>query len=247
MAAELEKLAKYYTDKSNKPRADLYTALAAEERAIGGLETVIPVQLTPKTATKSSVIAPKTELITALSPETQRLVEQMRNDGYTVYDLAGKTPAVLRTEGMKFWYVNPALETATAVPALVAFKKKPSEFFLRRSKNTPFEKQLKLLEEEKEKVKRKYPDAGLIVRLGKPSEWSEAAFEHFKATGVRIFGKDYGYNYTWVNAYESDQVGARRAIVGDWNETHGLGVDFDRPDGVGSGLGLAPLVEIPRK
>lgn len=33
MAAELDKLAQYYREKQNTPRADFYTALAAEERA----------------------------------------------------------------------------------------------------------------------------------------------------------------------------------------------------------------------
>ncbi|MEK7616640.1 MAG: hypothetical protein AAB414_01150, partial [Patescibacteria group bacterium] len=43
MAAELDKLAQIYEGKGNRPRAALYKALAAEERAIGGPETVIPV------------------------------------------------------------------------------------------------------------------------------------------------------------------------------------------------------------
>lgn len=49
MAVELEKLAQYYQTKGNQPRANLYTALAAEERAIGGLETVQIIE-TPKTS-----------------------------------------------------------------------------------------------------------------------------------------------------------------------------------------------------
>lgn len=44
MAQELEKLAHYYTEQRNQPRANLYKALAAEERAIGGPETVVPVE-----------------------------------------------------------------------------------------------------------------------------------------------------------------------------------------------------------
>ncbi len=43
MAAELDKLAQLYVERGNSPRAALYKALASEERAIGGPETVIPV------------------------------------------------------------------------------------------------------------------------------------------------------------------------------------------------------------
>lgn len=49
MAAELEKLAKYYWDRDNQPRENLYTTLAEEERAIGGPETVVPVRQTTPT------------------------------------------------------------------------------------------------------------------------------------------------------------------------------------------------------
>lgn len=44
MAAELDKLASHYRGKGNDPRADLYSTLAAEERATGGPETVVSVQ-----------------------------------------------------------------------------------------------------------------------------------------------------------------------------------------------------------
>lgn len=40
MSAELEKLAGYYKERGNQPRAALYAALATEERAIDGPETV---------------------------------------------------------------------------------------------------------------------------------------------------------------------------------------------------------------
>lgn len=193
--------------------------------------------------------AVSTEAPTPLSPETQRLVEQLRQDGYAVYDLTGKTPAALKTEGMPFWYVNPGLEHTSVPPSLVAFRPKPSEFFLKGSHNFSYEQQLELLEKEKTRVERKYPAAGFVVRTGKASEWTELAWKHFKATGekVKIFGKDYGYNWTWTDTYESEKLGAYRAFVGRWRETYGLRVVFGRPDGVSPDLGLASLVEIPRK
>ncbi len=42
MAAELDQLAKYYSEKGNKARAGLYSSLAAEERAMHGPESVVP-------------------------------------------------------------------------------------------------------------------------------------------------------------------------------------------------------------
>ncbi len=184
-----------------------------------------------------------------LSPETQRLVEKLKKDGYAVYDTEGKTPRALQTEGMPFWYINPALMDVSAPSSLLAFKPNPSEFFLKGTQNIPYEQQLKLLEKEKERIDKKYRDSGLVARVGKPSEWTELGWKHFKATDekVRIFGEDYGYNWTWTDTYESDKPGAGRANVGYWDETLGFGVGFNHPDGVDPYLGLAPLVEIPRK
>lgn len=193
---------------------------------------------------------PSPELVRPpLSPETQRLVEHLKRDGYAVYETQGKTPASLRTEGMPFWYVNPALEDESAEPALLAFKRGPSKFFLKGSLGISFDDQLKLLEEEKARVESMYPAAGLTVRLGKAPEYPELAFAHFKATGKRerLFGREHGYRWTWTDTYESEQPGARRADVGDRDEALGLRVNFGRPGYVHPSLGLAPLVEIPRK
>ncbi len=184
-----------------------------------------------------------------MSAETQRLVEQLKQEGYAIYDLVGKTPVTLRTEGMSFRYINPGLENASTLPSLVAFRPNPSEFFLKGSQGIPYEAQLNLLKKEQERVEKQYPGASLVARVGKPSEWAEVAYEHFKATDgrVRIFGRDYVYISTWTDAYESDEPGADRAAVGNWHETDGLHVNFALPDGVHPRLGLASLVEIPRK
>lgn len=37
-------------------------------------------------------------------------------------------------------------------------------------------------------------------------------------------------------------IGANRAIVGNWNETNGLNVNFNHPDNVNPNLRLAPLI-----
>lgn len=192
--------------------------------------------------------AAKIEVVrTPLSLEIQKLVEHMEKDGFAVYETAGKTPGSLRGEGMKYWYLNPALEDLTAEPALLAFKKDPAEFYLRGNQNIPFEDQLGLLEERKLQNERKYPGAGLITRVGHFPEWPELGLKHFKATGVRIHGKDYGFNYTATDTYESEKRGARRAVAGYWHETYGFHGLLWGPDDVLPGLGLAPLVEIPRK
>ena len=189
-----------------------------------------------------------------LSPETQRLIEHMRSDGYAVYDTAGKTPGSLRSEGMRYWYLNPALENVSAAPALLAFNYKPSEFFLRGSKGLPHESQIgELLPDEAERVEKAYPSSGLIVREAKLPEWSELALRHFKETGgtggrgVRIFGRDYDDPYTWTDTYENDEQGAHRAVFGSWDEAHGAVAHLWKPDNVSTRLRLAPVVEISRK
>ena len=211
---------------------------ARKNKERGGLEEF------PKNPTISSQI----EVVrTSLSKETQRLVEHLGRDGYAVYETSGKTPGSLREEGMKYWYLNPALEDLTAEPALLAFKKDPSEFYLQGSDNIPFEDQVKLIPEEQHKVDRKYPDAGLLVRVGHFPEWPEIALAHFKETGVRIHGKDFGFNYIWTDTYESENRGASRAIAGPWDETDGFNGHFWFPRVVSPDLRLAPLVVIPRK
>lgn len=187
-------------------------------------------------------------ILSPLSPETQKIIEHMRNDGYAVYETTGRTPKSLESGGMRYYFLNPKLADVTAVPALLAFKKAPSEFFLPGSQNIPHDKQIKFLPQEQAKVDKKYPGAGLIVREGKLPEWTEVALQHFKATGgVRIFGSDYGYHYTWTDTYESEKPGADRAVFGGWGGARGAGANLWRPDYVRPSLGLASLVEIPRK
>ena len=180
-----------------------------------------------------------------LSKETQKLVERLKKDGYVIYDLDGKTPSVLRDEGMKFWYLNPALEQVSSKPSLIAFNPPPDKFFLEGSGGILYEKQLELLENRAGEVEKKYPRAGLVVREGHVPEWVETAFAHFKATDQKLFGSDYNFNWTWTDTYESDKQGARRAYVGIW-VGRGLRVGFGNPDDVRPDLRLAPVVEIPR-
>lgn len=186
-------------------------------------------------------------ILSPLSAETQKLIEHMRNDGYAVYETTGRTPASLKSDGMHYWFLNPNLADITAPPALLAFKKAPSELFLPGSHNIVHDEQVNLLTEEQEEVDEKYSGAGLIVREGKLSEWTELALQHFKATGVRIFGRDYGYNYTWTDTYESKERGACRAFFGDWDGRAGADANLWNPGHVGPHFGLASLVEIPRK
>lgn len=178
-----------------------------------------------------------------LSAETQKLIEQMRSDGYAVYETSGRTPASLKSDGMRYWSLDDKLVDIIAPPALLAFKKAPSEFFLPGSFNILHDEQVKLLPEEQGKVDKKYPSAGLIVREGKLPEWTELAWRHFKATKVRVLGHDYGYSQIWTDTY----VGAYRAAFGRWYGAYGARADLWDPDSVFPFLRLASLVEIPRK
>lgn len=182
-----------------------------------------------------------------LSTETQKLIEHMRRDGYAVYETSGRTPASLKSDGMRYWFLDNKLADITAPPALLAFKKAPSELSLPGSQNIVHDEQVKLLPKEQVRIDKKYPGAGLIVREGKLPEWTELALKHFKATGVRIFGSDYGYNYTWTDTYENEKLGAYRACFGLWFGAYGADALLWDPGRVNPRLRLASLVEIPRK
>jgi len=238
MSRPVERLAELADFNGMHEYANDLREAARKNRERGGLEKF------PKNPT----ISPQIEVArTPLSKETQRLVEHLGRDGYAIYETSGKTPRSLRVEGMKYWYLNPALEDLTVEPEILAFKKDPSELYLRGSDNIPFEDQVKLIPEEQHKVDKEYPDAGLVVRVGHFSEWPELSLKHFKKTGVRIHGKDFGFNYTWTDTYESENRGAVRAVAGLWIEAGGFRGGFWGPGDVGPGLGLAPLVVIPRK
>jgi len=206
-------------------------------------------ELPEEFATKPKTIkTPKIEVARLpLSRETQRLVEHLRKDGYTVYDYSGRTPAQVRVDGMRFWYLNPALEDLSSNPALLAFKPAPEGFYLRGSQNIPHERQLELLAEEAAGVEKKYPSARLITREWHAPEIIDVSLQHFRNTGDRLQGKDFGYNYTWTDTYTSDKQGADRAFVGGWNEVYGLSAYFWYPGNVYPHLGLASVVEILRK
>lgn len=182
-----------------------------------------------------------------LSPETLRLVERMRGDGYAVYNTTGRTPESLRKDGMLYWFLNDKLAELTSPPALLAFKKAPSEFFLRGSQDIPHDEQVKLIPAEQASLDARYPDAGLVVDEGELPEWTELALKHFKATGVRILGKDFGYARTWTKTYETDQPRARRAYFGYWDGSDGARAALWAPGNVSPRLGLALLVRIPLK
>ena len=171
----------------------------------------------------------------------------MVRDGYAVYETLGKTPAGVRGEGMKFCFLDSNLEDFSEPPALLAFKKKPSEFFLRGSHSILHDEQVKLIPEEQHKVDKKYPGDGLVVDEGELSEWIELAWTHFQATGrkVRLLGKVFGDNLTWTKTYERN--GAYRACFGNWDEARGADARFWKSGYAKPRLGLAPLVEIPRK
>lgn len=186
-------------------------------------------------------------ILPPLSPETRKLIEQMRGDGYAIYETFGKSPAAFRPEGMRYWFLNHKLAERTAAPALLAFKKDPSESFLPGSQNISHGEQVKLIPEEQARVAKQYPGTELVVREGKVSEWTELAWKNFQETKVRIFGKDFGFNWTWTDDYESDEPVADRASVGYWDGRVGLHVLLRHPDRVAPDLGLASLVEIPRK
>ncbi len=235
MIREIDPKFSQFHDAKNKSKA----ALA---RAITGLHEVWLSQY-PDFQLQSKVSEATTS---PLSKETQRLIERLKKDGYVTYETRGASPRILKSVGMPFLYVDPTLEDLSFSSALVAFKPTPESLFLAGSKDLPYEKQQEILEEEKSRVAKKYPGAGLIVREG--VEWPEVSWQHFNATNktIRLFGKDFGYAYTWMPKYESNDGGANRAIAWRGHDQNGFDGYFTPPDNVHPRLGLASLGESPR-
>lgn len=90
-----------------------------------------------------------------------------------------------------------------------------------------------------EKFSRDLNIQGAEAIIGEMPDYVELASTHFDETGVRLFGKDYGFDYARTI---TPTGGTDVASVGHFCADDGLGVcDWDRDDG-GGGLFVAPLV-----
>lgn len=166
----------------------------------------------------------------SISPELQ---EALKHEGLTaIYDLNGSTIAQQKAEGSKFWYITPADNNGVLrVPSLVgavAFDPRPNKFFLPKSDRLTLAEQLEMTAEYSDKLQRKLGTKEIMAVLHEAPTYSAIAFAHIGRTGQRLFGENYGFNYTRT---VTGLGGSGVAIVGRFDAGHGLHVhDWDRVD-----------------
>lgn len=189
----------------------------------------------PQTPPKIEVSAPaerKLEIV-RFTPETRETLEQR---GYLVHELTSQSIKTLRDAGRPFWSSwhkdYPQFEALESRSSEVAIN--PQELFIPDSNRKTYKQQLAMVEEFSEALKVQ----GAEAILGEMPDYVELAFTHLDATGDRLFGEKYGYNYTRTNT----KLGRSVAGVGFFYRDDGLSVDRWRPYGRSGRLFAAPLV-----
>ncbi|OGK17836.1 hypothetical protein A3G67_02820 [Candidatus Roizmanbacteria bacterium RIFCSPLOWO2_12_FULL_40_12] len=149
------------------------------------------------------------------SPELRAKLEQA---GFTaIYPLTKQSIKTLRDEGKPFWSTwhneYPELEALPSRGTWVAIN--PDQLFLPDSNR-------KTLKEQEQMVKKFSKDLkidGVEAVIGEMPDYTELAFTHFDATGERLFGKNYSYNYARTKTPTS---GSDVAVVGNFGADGGL-------------------------
>jgi len=164
--------------------------------------------------------------------------ESLAKERYIIYSLRGQSIQTLRVAGSPFWsawhHDYPDFEALQSRMSEVAIN--PSQLFLPKSNSKTLAQQLEMVAHFSQDLSRKVP--GVEAVIGEAPDYVELAFTHLGATGKRLFGKDYNYDY----ARTVTRVGSSVALVGGFGAGDGLDVDRWPPDSGGSYLWAAPLV-----
>lgn len=173
--------------------------------------------------------------ISRFSAEQRKGLERK---GYLVYSLTGQTIATLRDAGNPFWstwHKGEAIEQVRSLLTEVAVN--PKNLFLSDSNRKTLDEQLEMVEKFGRKMAGEVK--GVTAILGSAPDYIELAFSHLAATGKRLFGSDYNYDYTRTTTPTSE---SSVAIVGDFGAGRGLVVGDWRRDDRNGLIWATPLV-----
>ena len=112
----------------------------------------------------------------------------------------------------------------------------PRALFLLRSNNKNLSDQVAMISKFSKELRKEV--SGVVAKMGEASDYSELAFAHERATGVRLFGSDYNFDYARTKTPTS---GSRVAVVGGFGGL-GLHVDDLHRGGGFDGVWAVPLV-----
>ncbi len=153
------------------------------------------------------------------------------------YPLTGQSIASLRDAGNSFWstwHKGDAFENTPSMRTEVAIL--PRILFLKNSNNKTLSQQLGMISRFSTELAKAVP--GVAAKMGGAADYAELAFAHEKATGDKLFGSKFNYDYARTTTETSGSV---VALVGDFGG-FGLNVDdWDRGSSSGN-VWAVPLV-----
>lgn len=166
--------------------------------------------------------------------------QELEKRGFAVYELTGQESIKnLREQGFPFWTTwhksYPDFEAQTARASEVAINPDPKKVYIPGSNRTTLDQKLRMVSD----FSRKLGIKGAIAEMGGVGDYVGVVEKHLNATGVRLFGEKYNYNYAQT---VTPTVGSGVAVVGYFSADDGLGVrSYGRDNGY-SLVWAAPLV-----
>jgi len=166
--------------------------------------------------------------------------EALTKDGYVIYVLNGQSIRAHREAGKKFWstwhedrrYAD--FETQSSISSEVAIN--PDALFIPKSNRKKISEQQNMIVKFSTDFGKKVKGVGAV--MGNAADYVGLAFAHLDATGERLFGEKYGYNWTRTKTPVEGLV----VRVGRFDAGYGLHVRRCSPDSGVSYIFAAPLV-----
>ncbi len=236
MAAELDKLAKYYIEKGNKSRAKLYAALAEEERSLKGPETVVSAKQAAVAKGETQIPEPDLrqqtyELLKQVrepSPEEKRDLKEM---GFVFLTALPKSFAQVVSEDQDyFWegelkYAIARAELRDYVPPAITVALNPTRLAIPGSFNKSKDKQLGMIAKySRDEIEAKFPDAKAVMLPA--TTYAQADMAYSKVNNGQVLFRDFFAraldNTSEVcSAYVGQYHPGSRFFVYDWDAAHG--------------------------
>lgn len=194
-----------------------------------------------ETAPTARAATPKEQAPTEVKRFSDEAREALTKEGYVIYELNGQSIRTQREAGRKFWSTWHAdsryadFETQSSMHSEVAVK--PDQLFIEGSNNKTLKQQEALIAKYSTDLGGKVQ--GVEAIMGDAADYVGLTFAHLDATGERLFGEKYDYN--WART-KTPTVGGGVASVGSFDADGGLRVSSWFAAGRDGFLLAAPLV-----
>ncbi len=159
---------------------------------------------------------------TTIQPFTTAEKKAFRKDGHIIYPFSLQTIKTQEEARKPFHFQDnygSKFKTTSSMVGEVAFIPNPKRFFIPGSNNKTYEQQeelVKLYEKHLQKSL-KLPENVRVV-MGQAPDYTQLAFIHLEETGERLFGLEYGFNFTRtktsISTHDVANVGSFYSTIG---------------------------------